>query len=99
MLLAVLAAMRLRRKPSLASFLLAGTATGLAVAALHYGAFVLFALLAAVVLAARAEQGKAVRHVAGLGLALFVVAAFFRWSYPFYFEPNSGLLRLEQAKG
>jgi hypothetical protein len=99
MLLAVLASMRLRRKPSLPAFLLAGAAAGLAVAALHYGAFAVFALFGAGVLAARADRGRTLRVVAGLGLALLVVAAFFRWSYPFYFEPNSGLLRLEQAKG
>jgi hypothetical protein len=99
MLLAVLASMRLRRDSGFASYLLAGAAAGLAVAALHYGAFVVFALLGAVVLLLRDDRRRIVRHVAGTFLALLVVAAFFRWSYPFYFEPSSGLLQLEQAKG
>ena len=99
MLLAILASMRLRRTPSLASHLLAGAATGLAVAALHYGAFVILAMVGAVVLLLRDDESRIVRRAAGALLALLVVAAFFRWSYPFYFEPNSGLLRLEEAKG
>ena len=99
MLLAVLASMRLRRKPGLSSYLFAGAAAGLAVAALHYGAFVIGALLAAVVLLIRDDRRRTVRQVAGALLALLVVAAFFRWSYPFYFEPGSGLLQLERAKG
>jgi len=83
-LLAVLAAVRLRRRPQPAAYLLAGVAAALAVGSLHNGAAALPALLVAH-LARRRKPGG--RDGWWLVAALGVVAVAVRWLYPFEFAP------------
>jgi hypothetical protein len=78
---AVLACIRLLRRGSLASYLLAGTACGLALGALQYGLFTLPCLLVAHGLARRREP----RAWWKLALACVPVALCVRVFYPFYF--------------
>jgi len=78
---AVLACIRLLRRGSLASYLLAGTACGLALGALQYGVFTLPCLLVAHLLARRQEP----RAWWKLALACVPVALCVRVFYPFYF--------------
>jgi len=86
-LLAVLAALRLRRDASVGAYALVGVASGLAIGSLHYGAFVLCAVVAAVWL--RDEQPK--RASAWWILAsLAIIALCVRWLYPFHFTEGSG---------
>lgn len=99
MLLAVLAAMHLRRSPSLLAYLQAGVAAGLAVGALHYGGFAAFALVGAFVLCLRERRRRPLFDVAGIAIALLAIAVFFRWLYPFYFEGNSALLHFQNVRG
>jgi len=78
---AVLACIRLLRRGSLAGYLLAGTACGLALGALQYGLFTLPCLLVAHLLARRQEP----RAWWKLALACLPVALCVRVFYPFYF--------------
>jgi hypothetical protein len=93
-LLAVLAALRLRRNASISAFVLVGVAAGLAIGSLHYGAFVLCAVVAAVWL--RDEQPK--RASAWWSFASFaIIALCVRWLYPFHFTGNKGFLSFEHV--
>src|SRR6185295_13609705 len=64
-----------------------------------YGGFAAFALAGAFVLGMRERRRRPRLHVAGLAIALVAIAAFFRWLYPFYFEGNSALLKLQSVRG
>ncbi len=79
---AVLACMRLLRRGSTASYLLAGAACGLALGALQYGLFTLPCLAVAHFLARRGEP----RAWWKPALALLPVALCVRAFYPFYFS-------------
>jgi hypothetical protein len=101
MLLAVLAAMHLRKRPNFLAYLFAGVASGLAVGALHYGAFVLFAVFAAFVLVLRGTRPapRMLAHSAGLALVLVVFALFFRALYPFQFGPTPDTVHVQNVDG
>jgi hypothetical protein len=81
-LLAVLAALRLRRRGDVASYLLAGVASGLAVGSLQSGACVLPAIATAVILRERREDAASRWWILA---TLAIVALFVRWLYPFHF--------------
>jgi len=87
-LLAVLACLRLRERPTFGSYTLAGIAAALAVGSLHSGVAVLIPLAAAHLLA-RGPRGPARRFAgplcAAVPIVLGVVAC-----YPFLFEHVSG---------
>jgi hypothetical protein len=86
-LLAVLAALRLRQKASVPAYLVAGLAAGLAIGSLHYGAFVLSPLIAAICLRESRER----RASAWWSLAILpILAACVFWFYPFYFIGRAG---------
>jgi len=85
--LAVAAAVRLRQRPNPGSYLLAGLAAGLALAALQSGLAVLFPLLAAFLLRDRPER----RWLEPRLLAtLALIAVFVRVFWPFAFVGGSG---------
>ena len=93
-LLAVIAALRLRRDPSIAAYALVGLASGLAIGSLHYGAFVLLSAIAAVWL----RDERPARASAWWSLAsLAIVALCVRWLYPFHFTGNKGFLSFERV--
>lgn len=95
-LLALLACLRLRWRADPLSYVLAGAACGLAIGALHYGVFVLPALVAAILL----REKRPGRASTGWVLAtLAIVAALVRWLYPFHFAGGSGFLSLEKRAG
>lgn len=95
-LLAVLAAIHLRRRGSIVAYLLAGASAGLAIGSLHYGAFVLPAVLAAVLLRDKGPgRASAWWSLAALG----IVALCIRWLYPFHFIGGKGFLSLQQVAG
>ena len=82
---AVIACIALLRRGSLASYLVAGTACGLALGALQYGAFTLPCLFVAHLLA----RGRDARAWGKLALSLLPVAACVRIFYPFWFVAGS----------
>jgi Dolichyl-phosphate-mannose-protein mannosyltransferase len=82
---AVLACIRLLRNGSAASYLLAGSACGLALGALHYGMFTLPCLLLAHLLARRSEP----RAWWKLALACLPILVCLRLFYPFWFLPRA----------
>ena len=84
-LLAVIAAIRLRRVGDVASHLLAGVAAGLAVGSLQNGAAALPAIGVALLLPERGPR-RASRWWALAGIA--ILAAFVRWLYPFHFSKD-----------
>ncbi|MBK7643282.1 MAG: glycosyltransferase family 39 protein [Planctomycetes bacterium] len=90
---AVLACLRLLSQGSLASYLLAGSACGLAVGALQYGVFTLPCLLVAHLLARRGEK----RAWWKLALALLPVALCVRVFYPFYFVAGESYFDVQGA--
>jgi hypothetical protein len=82
-LLAILAALRLRRKPDLASYLGCGAALALSVGSLHSGAAALFPIAAAFVLRDRSRVRASPWWIlSAVGLAAIAV----RMLYPFFFE-------------
>jgi hypothetical protein len=101
MLLAVLAAMHLRRRPAFLAYLLAGLASGLAVGSLHYGAFALFSVIGAFVLVLRRGRSlpRMLGHSAGLALAILVFAVFLRALYPFQFGPGAETVHVQPVEG
>ena len=101
MLLAVLAAMHLRRRPNVLAYLSAGVASGLAVGSLHYGALVLFAIIGAFFLVLRRTRpfARMLGHSAGLALSLLVFALFLRALYPFQFGPSPESVRVQTVDG
>ena len=82
-LLAVLASLRLRRKPVISSYLLAGAAMSLAVGALQSGVATLLPFAAAILL--RVRRGTRASTAWAIGSILLVVVAV-RILYPFVFE-------------
>ncbi len=91
--LAVLAAVRLRRRAHARAYLAAGVAAALALGSLHSGIAVLLPIAAAHLLRNRTSAGHAAWILAPLGLAALAVRLF----YPFQFE-RAGQLALG-AKG
>ena len=100
-LLAVLAALRLRRRGDVAAYLLAGAAAGLALGALHYGVFALPPIAVALLLRRRSSDGPDAPGTRGRASAwwilatLAIVALCVRALYPFHFEGGRGYLSLE----
>ena len=89
-LAAVLAALRLRGRPTPGAYLLAGGAAALALGGLHSGVAALFPLAAAHFLAERGERGSgAARWLARPLLAALPVAAALWLFYPFLFSGDS----------
>lgn len=85
-LLAVLAALRLRERPSVAAYVLAGIAAGAAIGTLQSGVAVMFPLLAAHVLRRRERPGQGRWHIA---IALLLAAAVACAFYPFLLKPTT----------
>jgi hypothetical protein len=82
-LLALLAALRLRRKPDLAAYALCAAALALSIGMLHSGIVALLPIAAAFLLRERSPR----RASAWWSLAVLAVAAIaFRALYPFFFE-------------
>jgi hypothetical protein len=95
-LLAVLAAIWLRRSGGIAAYFCAGAAAGLAVGSLHYGAFVLPAVAVAVFL----REKRPGRASAWWSLAaIAIIALCIRWLYPFHFTGGTGFLSLQRVEG
>ena len=81
--IAVLGALRLRERPDVRAYLLAGLTAGLAIGTLQSGLSVLPAFAVALVLRERGPR----RASLGWSLAsLLIVAVLVRWLYPFYFS-------------
>ncbi len=101
MLLAVIAAMHLWKRPTFLAYLFAGVASGLAVGALHYGAFVLFAVFAAFLIAVRGTKPspRMIAHSAGLALVLLVFALSLRLLYPFQFGSTPDPVHVQNVDG
>jgi hypothetical protein len=101
--LTVLAAMRLQRRPTLGSCALVGSAAALAIGALQNGAAVGFPIAAAVALAiARRDEQRPpfARVVAGGALCIALIAVGVRICYPFHFAGERAYLSFaEQADG
>jgi hypothetical protein len=87
--LAVLGAMYVRRRPTIAGFLIGGATAALAIGALQSGVAVLCASLAAVVLAWRQQPAVRKRIALGCGLALALVGLAIVAFYPFVFSDRS----------
>jgi hypothetical protein len=86
-LLAVVAALRLREKPTLARYALGGGAAALALGALHSG---VFALLPGLVAHWTREGPRRARDLGKLAAALALVALALPVFYPFFFPALSG---------
>jgi hypothetical protein len=84
-LLGVLAAIRLRRRGDVASYLGAGAAAGIAIGSLQSGACVLPAVAAAVVLRERSDGRERRASAWWLVASLAIVVLAVRWLYPFHF--------------
>jgi hypothetical protein len=84
-LLAVLAALRLRERPTIASYVWAGLAAGAAIGTLQSGIAVLFPLLAAHALRARETRGGRWRILVPLAITAALGCAF----YPYLLKPVS----------
>lgn len=95
-LFAVLAALRLRRRADVGSYLLAGATAALAIGSLQSGLAVLPAFLAAVLLQERVP-GRATRAWSLASLA--IVALGVLWSYPFHFVPDGDNVALGTERG
>jgi hypothetical protein len=85
-LLGVLAALRLKRKGDITSYLLCGISAGLAIAALHDGAAVMLAIAAACALRDTTARRSS---IAWLAATLALIALAVRVAYPFLFEAHS----------
>ena len=93
-LLAVLAALHLRRRPGWGPTLLAGLAAGLAVGTLQSGPSVVPALVVAQLLALTTPW----RHrLARIAVALAVVAALLYLFYPFLFQPTTSKVQVQEG--
>jgi hypothetical protein len=88
-LVAVLAALEVRRRGDARSYLLAGVASGLALGSLQSGFIVLLPLLVAHVLRSRAGSRRAWLWLVS---ALSIAAGSFRAFYPFVFAPGASEL-------
>jgi hypothetical protein len=101
--LTVLAALRLERRPTLGSCALVGAAASLAIGALQNGAAVGFPIVAAVALAVArrdAQQPKFAQVLVGGALCTALIAVGIRVCYPFHFTGDRGYLSFaEQADG
>jgi hypothetical protein len=90
---AVLACIRLLRRGSLASYLLAGTACGLALGALQYGLFTLPCLVVAHFLARRNEPRAWWKPALALVPVLICLSVF----YPFYFVEGAHYFQISST--
>jgi len=96
LLASVLAALRVRERPTLAALAAAGLVAALAVACLQYGIAAYAPILAAVLLRDRGEREKPGTLVLGAAIALALLALAVALFYPFLFEPvEDGRLTLE----
>jgi hypothetical protein len=88
--IALLAATRLRRRPDVLGYLLAGIAAGLALGTLQSGAACLFAVGAAFLLREKKEGAPA--PAAWIAATVALVALAFRAFYPFFFRPQPAIV-------
>jgi 4-amino-4-deoxy-L-arabinose transferase-like glycosyltransferase len=98
-LLAILAAIRLRRRGDVSSYLLAGVTAGFAIGSLQSGACVLPAIAAAVILRERRSECAGRASAWWILATLAIVAVFVRWLYPFHFVGEPADLSLVDRHG
>ncbi|HKE01784.1 MAG TPA: glycosyltransferase family 39 protein [Planctomycetota bacterium] len=91
-LVAVVACMRLRRRPDPLAYLVAGAACGLAIGCFQSGVVTLVPLAAAHLLR---DKKNAIREWAFLAAALAIVAALLLWLWPFLVAPQAASAALE----